>query len=191
MYIIPILFAVSLFLSTIAWADVTIRGGVALDQDAAMASTESPAAGSLLIVSTGISSTSEKPFNPLSEHENKSNQYSLRYEGRRFGLRLDHSVHGDDDGNTYITGDLLAWPWGPFIMGAGLSYMKQPLRGIGRQANLHAMIGIEDSSMFGPRTGAGAWFDHWSNGHIHRIIGWDDVPNPPRNAISTGVIHRF
>lgn len=144
-----------------------------------------------LILSVGVSSTSSKPFNPLGEYENKSNQYSLRYEGRRFGLRLDHSIHGDDDGNTYITGDVLARPWGPIVLGAGLSYAKQPLRGIGRQANLHAMFGVEDPTMFGPRTGAGAWFDHWSNGHIHQIIGWDDVPNPPRNAISGGIIHRF
>lgn len=77
-----------------AKADITGRGAAALDRDAASTiEKESAAVGSLLIVSAGASSTSEK-FNPLNEHLNRGNQYSLRYEGKRFGLRLDHSVHG-------------------------------------------------------------------------------------------------
>jgi hypothetical protein len=153
--------------------------------------TATPAEGDLLIISAGVSSTSEKPFNPLGEYENKSNQYSLRYEGRRFGLRLDRSVHGDDDGNTYLTGDILFRPSGPVVLGAGLSYSTHPLRGIGRQQNLHAMVGVEYPDFFDKGFGLGGWFDHSSNGHIHRIIGWDGVPNPPRNVISGGLIKVF
>jgi len=143
-----------------------------------------------LIISGGVSSTSEKPFNPLGEYENKSNQYSLRYAGQRFGVRLDHSAGGDDRGNIYVTGDVLARPFAGLVLGAGLMVARDPLREAGRRRNFHAVMGFENPHLFGD-VGGGIWFDHWSNGHIHQIVGWDGVPNPPRNVISIGVIFRI
>lgn len=150
----------------------------------------------LFIISTGISLASGKPNNAFGEYENKNNQYSLRYAGERFGLRLDHSSGGDDAGNSYLTGDALfrapadwIWPVNYAIAGIGIMIAREPLRTHGSYMNFHAMLGLEDPTLFG-RAGGGIWFDHWSNGHIHQLIGWDGVPNPPRNVISIGVIFR-
>ncbi len=140
-----------------------------------------------LIVSAGVSVTSSKPFNPIGEWNNKSSQYGVRYEGHRFGLRHDQSKGGDDNDNAYITADVLARPFQYVIVGGGAMYAKNALRTVGKQKNLHATIGLENPSLFGA-IGAGIWFDHWSNGRIHQITGWDGIPNPPRNVISIGLI---
>ena len=141
-----------------------------------------------VILSTGISTANLGQF--LGEAGNRSGSYSLRLAGKSMGLRIDKSVHGDDAGNTYITGDLLARPLPYLVLGGGMMYATQPLRGRGQQVNFHGMIGLEHDKLFG-RYGGGAWFDHFSNGHFHRLTGWDGVPNPPRNALSIGVIIPF
>jgi hypothetical protein len=147
-------------------------------------------AASDIVVSAGVSATTEKPFNPFGEWDNKSNQYSVRYEGKRFGLRYDQSKGGDDNDNAYLTADVLARPFKYVIVGGGVMYAKDRLRTVGKQKNFHAMIGLENPSLFGS-FGAGAWFDHDSNGHIHQIVGWDGVPNPPRNVVSVGLVVPF
>lgn len=143
-----------------------------------------------LVISAGVSATSSKPFNPVGEWDNKSNQYSVRYEGERFGLRWDGSKGGDDADNAYITADLLARPFKHVIVAGGLMYAKDRLRTIGKQLNFHAMAGLEFEKVFYD-IGLGAYFDHDSNGHIHRLIGEDGVPNPPRNVVSLGFFFPF
>lgn len=143
-----------------------------------------------LVVSAGVSATSSKPFNPVGEWGNKSNQYSVRYVGQRFGVRWDGSKGGDDTDNAYVTGDVYARPAKFVIVGAGLSYAKNKLRTTGKQQNFHALAGLEFEKVVYD-VGVGVYFDHWSNGHIHRLIGDDGVPNPPRNVISIGFFIPF
>jgi hypothetical protein len=140
------------------------------------------ASGEGIIISTGTSIPGYNNHTMLGEWKNHSAQYSVRYEGTHYGIRADHSVNGDDDGNTYLTGDSLWRPTKWLVAGAGIMVDRRPLRAVGSRMNFHAMVGLESSS------GIGVWFDHWSNGHIHAMFGPDNVLNPPRNVLSVGLV---
>lgn len=144
-----------------------------------------PAQADVLILFTGTSSPAASHF--LGETANQSALHGLRWEGEHYGLRLDHSIGGDDAGNSYITGDSIWRPSSWLVLGAGIMADTQPLRGTGSRMNFHAMLGTENPKLFG-HFGAGLWFDHWSNGHIHYLFGPDAVPNPPRNVLSIGIV---
>lgn len=134
-----------------------------------------------VVLSIGTSSALK---NAWGEAGNKSAMHSIRYAGERFGVRYDRSVRGDDAGNYALTGDVYARPFGGLVLAGGVSYFKQPLRGLGEQENFHGMIGWEFPRIVA-NVGAGVWFDHWSNGR--RIFNRDLPHNPPRNVLSFGV----
>lgn len=144
-----------------------------------------------IIISFGTSLTSDNLHSSLGEYKNHSENYNIKYEGIHYGIRLDHSVKGDDNGNTYITVDSLYHFNDNVFVGAGIMVAKNPLRKVGSYMNFHATLGLESDIIFPNKTGVGIYYDHWSNGHIHSIFGEDNVPNPPRNIISVGIFKSF
>lgn len=134
-----------------------------------------------LMLSAGSSSQIEADFG---EAGNRSDQFSVRLVGERFGIRFDRSFRGDDDGNQGVTADVYARPFGGLVLAGGLSYFKQPLRTLGRQANFHGLVGWEIRNLIGPAT-VGMYYDHWSNGR--RLFNRDLPHNPPRNVFSLGI----
>ena len=138
-----------------------------------------------LILSTG---TSTRFAHDIGEAGNRSDLFSVKYAGERFGVRYDRSMRGDDDKNDGVTFDIYARPFGGIVLAGGLGYFDEPLRKLGRQANFHGMIGYEIPRVFGP-AGVGAYYDHWSNGR--RLFNRDLPNNPPRNTLSAGVFLPF
>lgn len=144
-----------------------------------------------IVISGGRSINSNNTHSSLREYKNLSYIYSVKYEGEHYGLRLDHSLKGDDDGNNYVTGDALFHIIPNIILGAGIMIDRHPLRKTGSYMNFHAIGGLEFKNLFKNNIGLGIYYDHWSNGHIHSLFGTDNVPNPPRNTINLGLIKSF
>ncbi len=143
--------------------------------------------GDNLVVSGGQSIESNNYNTPFGEYHNRSRTMGIRYEGQHYGIRIDHSFTGDDAGNTYLTGDAIFHFLKYGVAGVGIAIMHHPLRVYGSYMNFHAMLGIEDPHLFG-KFGGAIYYDHWSNGHVHQIIGWDGIPDPPRNVISAAIL---
>lgn len=135
-----------------------------------------------LVLSAGTSSGLQAEFG---EGGNRSFQSGVRYAGERFGVRLDHSAEGDDDGNDGVTADVYLRPFGGLVLAGGLGYFEKPLRTLGRQANFHTLAGWEFRDLL-EGIGIGVYFDHWSNGR--RLFNRDLPHNPPRNVLSVGLV---
>lgn len=136
-------------------------------------------AGEIALTSGASSSLA----NVWGEGGNRTTDLAARYLGERFGVRFDHSVHGDDAGNNGLTGDVLFRPVPGVVLGAGVARFQNRLRGVGERTNLHAMGGYEIPRVLG-NVGVGVFFDHWSNGR--RLFDRHGIHNPPRNVVSIG-----